>query len=68
MKAQGRERDEPKQELAGLPIGSNVIFRPAAIKDLADTPAAQTTKPLWSNRASLDHRAGTHPFHHALSR
>ncbi len=53
MKAQGRERDELKAELASLQVGSNVIFHPTAIKHLADTLAAQSKRPLWSNRAKL---------------
>lgn len=53
MKAQGRERDDLKAELASLPVGSKVIFHPTAIKHLADTLAAQSKKPLWSNQAKL---------------
>jgi site-specific DNA recombinase len=53
MKAQGRERDDLKIELASLPVGSNIVFHPTAIKYLADKLAAQSTKPLWSNRAKL---------------
>lgn len=54
MKAQGRERDELKQELSRLPVGSNVILHPTAIKHLADRLTGQSTNPFRLGRAKLE--------------
>lgn len=54
MKAQGRERDELKQELASLPMGNKVILHPAAIKRLADKLTTRSTSHVHNRRAKLE--------------
>jgi hypothetical protein len=82
MKAQGRERDELKLELARLPKGNNVILHPTAIKAFADKLMSKSTSHVDNRRAKLEatismlddmgelapHRARANPFDHALSR
>ncbi|MDQ1249756.1 MAG: hypothetical protein QG597_4132 [Actinomycetota bacterium] len=59
MKAQGRERDDLKLELARLPVGNSVILHPTAIKHLAaklkcpgkdwlHTSPARSSRPRWT--------------------
>jgi hypothetical protein len=54
MKAQKRERDELRGELASLPVGSNVIFHPKAIKALADKLSSRSTSHVDNRRAKLE--------------
>jgi hypothetical protein len=54
MKAQGRERDDLKAELASLPVGSNVIFHPKTIKALADKLTSRSTSHTDNRRAKLE--------------
>lgn len=54
MKAQGRERDELRAELASLPVGSNVILHPNAIKVLAERLSSRSTSHAANRRAKLE--------------
>ena len=54
MKAQGRERDDLKEEIARLPRGSNVILHPTAIKSLADKLTTPSASRLHNRRAKLE--------------
>ncbi|TPI21480.1 hypothetical protein [Mesorhizobium sp. B4-1-1] len=54
MKAQGKERDELKQELARLPKGSNVILHPTAITAFADKLTTRSASHIHNRRAKLE--------------
>lgn len=54
MKAQARERDQLKEELASLPVGNNVVLHPTAIKHLAETLMTRSKDRLRTRRAKLE--------------
>ncbi|MBZ9673790.1 hypothetical protein [Mesorhizobium sp. ES1-3] len=54
MKAQGKERNELKLELARLPVSGKVILHPTAIKAFAERLMGKNTSYLQSKRAKLE--------------